>query len=156
MLVLVLAACAPAIDGPVERQRTADRADADRLAGQLAQLPGAVRAEVTLRRPTLDPLTEVATPPSAAVLVVVDDRADKRAITRAAAALLRGTAPEIPDPEIVVEVGAIRPVMAKVGPFAVDARSKRALVGALGLAFGLVAVLALWIAWRERWRVVRR
>ena len=153
---VVLAACAPTIDGPVERQRAADRADADRLALQLAQLPGVVRAEATLRRPTVDPLTEAATPPSAAVLVVVDDKADRRAITRAAAALLRGTAPEIPDPEIVVEIGAIRPVMAKVGPFSVDAKSKRALVGALGLAFGLVAALAIWIAWRERWRVARR
>lgn len=94
-------------------------------------------------------------PPSAAILVVVDDQADKRAITRAAAALLRGTAPEIPDPEIVVEVGAVRPVLAKVGPFSVEARSKRALAGALGLAFGLVALLAVWIAWRERWRVGR-
>ncbi|NVB83268.1 MAG: hypothetical protein HOV81_33155 [Kofleriaceae bacterium] len=150
-----LAGCAPTIDGPVERQRAADRADADRLAQQLGQLPGAVRAEVTLHRPTLDPLSEVATPPSAAILVVVDDKADKRAIARAAAALLRGTAPEIPEPEIVVEVGAIRPVMAKVGPFSVDVRSKRALAGALGLAFGLVAALAIWIAWRERWRVGR-
>lgn len=150
-----LPACAPTIDGPVERQRAADRADADRLARQLGQLPGAVRAEVTLHRPSLDPLSEIATPPSAAILVVVDDKADKRAITRAAASLLRGTAPEIPDPEIVVEVGAIRPVMAKVGPFSVDVRSKRALAGALGLAFGLVAALAIWIAWRERWRIGR-
>lgn len=155
LLVAAFAACAPTIDGPVERQRAADRTDGDHLAIQLAQLPGAVRAEVTLRRPTLDPLTEVATPASAAVLVVIDDKADRRAITRAAAALLRGTAPEIPEPEIVVEVGAVRPVMAKVGPFSVDLRSKRALVGALGLAFGLVALLAIWIAWRERWRIAR-
>src|SRR6476469_9831639 len=104
-MVIALAACAPSIDGPIDHQRMIDRGDADRLAAQLAQLPGAVRAEVTLRRPVVDPLTEASSPPGAAVLVVVDDKADRRAITRSAVALVRGTAPEIPEPEIVVEIG---------------------------------------------------
>jgi type III secretory pathway lipoprotein EscJ len=152
-LALALTACAPTIDGPVEHQRSVDRTDADHLASQLAQLPGAVRADVTLHRPVVDPLTEQTTPPSAAILVVVDDKADRRAITRSAIALVRGTAPEIPEPEIVVELGATRPTLASVGPFTVEARSKSKLVGALALAFGLIAALAAWIAWRERWRV---
>src|SRR5687768_6678674 len=91
VVVVCAVACAPTIDGPVERQRAVDAADSARLAKQLAQLPGAVRAEVTLRRPTLDPLTQMATPGSAAILVVVDDRADKRVITRSTIALVRGT-----------------------------------------------------------------
>lgn len=149
----LLVACAPTIEGPLEHQRSVDRTDADRLATQLAQLPGAVRAEVTLHRPVLDPLTDAATPPSAAVLVVVDDKADKRAVTRSAIALVRGTAPEIPEPEIVVELGATRPTLASVGPFTVEARSKQRLVAVLAIACALVAALAGWIAWRERWRV---
>jgi hypothetical protein len=148
-------ACAPAIDGPVERQRAVDRDDAVRLAAQLAQLPGAVRAEATLRRPAVDPLTNASTPPSAAVLVVVDDKADRRAIQRSAIALVRGTAPEIPEPAIVVELGATRPVLARVGPFTVEAGSRRALAGSFAGVLALVVVLAGWIAWRERRRGVR-
>ena len=155
-VVVIAAACAPTIEGPVERQRSADRADSDRLAAQLAALPGAVRAEVTLHRPVTDPLTDATTPPSAAVVVIVDDQADRRTITRSAIALVRGTAPEIPEPEIVVELGATRPVLASVGPFTVEARSKQSLVGLLAAAFALVAALAGWIAWRERWRIARR
>jgi type III secretory pathway lipoprotein EscJ len=153
LVVFALGACAPAIDGPIEQQRTADRHDADRLASQLATLPGAVRAEVTLHRPVIDPLTEATTPPSAAVLVVVDDKADRRAITRSAIALVRGTAPEIPEPEIVVELGATRPTLASVGPFTVEARSKSRLVGVLAAALATIAALAAWIAWQQRWRV---
>lgn len=150
---LLSAACAPTIDGPLEHQRAVDRADAAHLASQLAQLPGAVRAEVTLHRPVVDPLTEATTPASAAILVVVDDKADRRAITRSAIALARGTAPEIAEPEIVVELGATRPTLASVGPFSVEARSKPTLVGVLAAVLGLVAALAAWIAWRERWRL---
>ncbi len=154
-VLVALVACAPMIDGPVERHRAADHADATRLAGQLAQLPGAVRAEVTLRRPMLDPLSQSATPGSAAVLVVVDDVADRRAIQRSAIALVRGTAPEISEPAIVVELGAIRPRLAHVGPFAVEASSRGRVVGALAAGFAVIALLAGWIAWRERWRVAR-
>jgi type III secretory pathway lipoprotein EscJ len=156
-LVLVAAvACAPPIDGPVERQRTTDRDDGARLATQLAQLPGAVKAEVTLRRPTVDPLTEVATPGSVAVLVVVDDKADRSAVTRSTLALVRGTAPEITEPSIVVELGAVRPELASVGPFSVEARSKPRVVAAFAIALSLIAALAGFIAWRERRRLARR
>lgn len=155
VLLVVAGACAPTIDGPVERQRTADAADGTRLATQLAQLPGAVRADVTLRRPTVDPLTQAATPGSAAVLVVVDDGADKRAITRSAIALVHGTAPEIAEPSIVVELGATRPRLAQVGPVTVEAGSKGRLVALLAVALALIAVLAGWIAWRERERLAR-
>ena len=154
--MLACVACAPEIDGPVERQRAIDRDDSGRLAAQLAQLPGAVRAEVTLRRPIVDPLTEVATSASAAVLVVIDDKADAHAVQRSAIALVRGTAPEIGEPAIVVEVGAVRPELATVGPFTVEARSKPRIVAAFAIALALVAALAGWIAWRERWRVGRR
>lgn len=151
--IALAGACAPVVDGPVEQQRTVDRDDATRLAAQLAQLPGAVRADVTLRRPTTDPLSQAATPGSAAVLVVVDDRADKTAITRSATALVRGTAPEISEPAIVVELGAVRPRLAHVGPFSVEASSKGRVVGALAAALAVIALLAAWIAWRERGRL---
>ncbi len=152
----MLVACAPPVDGPIDHQRTIDIVDADRLAAQLSKLPGAIRAEVTLHRPVVDPLTEASTPPSAAVMIVVDDKADRRAITRSAFALLHGTAPEIPEPEIVVELGAVRPQMASVGPLTVEARSKPKLVALLAIAFATVAMLAGWSAWRERARLLRR
>jgi len=152
-LFIGLGACAPTIDGPVERQRVADTADGTRLAAQLAQLPGAVRADVTLHRPTVDPLTQAATPGSAAVLVVIDDSADKQAIRRSTIALVRGTAPDIAEPAIVVELGAQRPRLSHVGPFTVEESSKGRLVGVLAIAFVVIAALAGWLAWRERWRL---
>jgi type III secretory pathway lipoprotein EscJ len=156
ILIVVIAACAPSIDGPIDHQRTVDIADAERLAAQLSKLPGAVHAEVTLHRPVVDPLTEASTAPSAAVLIVVDDKTDRRAVTRSAIALLHGTAPEIPDPEIVVELGAVRPQMASIGPLTVEARSKPKLVALLAIAFALIAGLAGWVAWRERATIARR
>jgi type III secretory pathway lipoprotein EscJ len=150
LVIVALVACAPQLDGPLERQRAIDRGDADRLAAQLAQLPGAVRADVTLHRPAIDPLTEAASPGSAAVLIVVDDRADRGAITRSAIALVRGTAPEIAEPSVVVELGAVRPQLATVGPFTVDARDKPRLVALLAIALALIALLSGLVALRER------
>jgi type III secretory pathway lipoprotein EscJ len=149
-------ACAPQIDGPIERQRAIDREDGDRLAAQLAQLPGAVRADVTLRRPATDPLAAASTPASAAILVVVDDQADRRAVQQSAIALVRGTAPEIAEPTIVVELGAVRPELTTVGPFTVEVGSKPRIVAAFAIALSLIVGLAALLAWRERWRLVRR
>ena len=151
-LIVLLVACAPQIDGPVERQRAIDRDDGTRLAAQLAQLPGAVRAEVTLHRPIVDPLTQNVTPASAAVLLVIDDKADRAAIERSAVSLVRGTAPEIGEPAVVVEVGAVRPTLTSVGPFAVEARSKPRIVAAFAISLALIAALAGLVAWRERRR----
>jgi len=145
-------ACAPTVDGPVARQDARDRVDGDQLARALARVPGAVRAEVVLHRPVHDPLgTE--RPGSAAILVVVADHADRAAVTAAATRLVRGAAPEITTPEIVVAVSATRPVRAHVGPFAVAADARPVLVAALAAAFALIAGLAGWLAWRERWRL---
>jgi hypothetical protein len=158
LATVALAACAPTVDGPLETQRAVDRSDADRLSKQLEQLPGAVNAEVTLHRPFVDPLAPAAqasTPGGAAILIVVDDRADRAAIERAAATLARATAPEVGAPAIVVEVGATRPALAQVGPFTVEAGSRGRLVAALACAFAAVAALAGWVAWRERWRLAR-
>ncbi len=156
LVIACVVACAPQIDGPLARQRTIDREDSERLAAQLSQLPGAVRAEVTLHRPVVDPLTEASTPASAAVLIVVDDKADRAAITRSALALVRGTAPEINAPSIVVELGAVRPELATVGPFTVEARSKPRVVFAFAIALSLLVLLAGYVAWRERERLARR
>jgi hypothetical protein len=151
VLAVVIAACAPTIDGPIDQQRARDGADAAALAAQLGRLPGTVRADVTLHRPVRDPLG-ASQPGSAAVVIVVDDRADTVVIDRNARALLHGTAPEITDPQIAIDVGATRPELASVGPITVEASSKPRLVGALALLLAVVAGLAGWIAWRERSR----
>ena len=149
-IVIALAACAPQIDGPVEHQRAADRDDSARLAGQLAELPGAVRADVTLHRPITDPLTQVHTPGSAAVTLIVDDRADRAALAASARDLVHATAPQIPSPSIAVELGATRPELAHLGPFTVEAHTKRRLQLLLALLFSALALSAGWIAYRER------
>lgn len=155
-LALALAAtpaCAPEVAGPVERQRVRDREDGDRLAHQLAQLPGAVRADVTLRRAIADPLaTSSVPPPTAAILLVLDDQADRAAATQAATQLARATAPEVAHPAIIVQVGATRPRLTSVGPFTVEASSRGPLRTALVVALALIAALAAWIALRERQR----
>jgi type III secretory pathway lipoprotein EscJ len=149
LALLVLVACAPTIDGPIDQQRARDAVDAARVSTQLAALPGAVRADVTLHRAVTDPLGS-SQPASAAVLIVVDDRADRAAIERTTRALLHGTAPEIADAQIAVEVGAVRPTLAKVGPFTVEATTRPRLVALLAVLLAIVAGLAGWIAWRER------
>jgi hypothetical protein len=151
-LLLLLIACAPHVDGPTEHQRVVDRADADRLTAQLSALPGVVRVETTLRRSARDPLSMSApTVPSLSAVVIVDDKADRMATTATSRVLARAMAPEI-EPAIVVEVGAVRPVLASVGPFTVEESSKGLLKAALAIAFALIAVLAGWIAVRERRR----
>jgi hypothetical protein len=149
-LLVLLVACAPVVDGPAERQRAADHADAARLTAQLAALPGVVRAEVLLLRSISDPLAP--TPPTraaASLVIIVDDRADRAATAAAARALSRTAAPDV-DPTILVEVGATRPSLATVGPFTVEASSRTPLKAALAIALGLVLALAGWIAYRER------
>lgn len=153
MLGVVLAACAPTIDGPLELQRKVDLSDGDRLALQLGALPGAVAAHVTIHRAVRDPLAvaPLATS-SAAILIVIDDRADRSAVSAAASRLVHAAVPEVGSPEIVIEVGAHRPVLAAVGPFTVEQGSQRPLRAVLGGALIVIAVLAGWIAIRERSR----
>ena len=149
LLLAALGACAPTVDGPVAEQRLLDRADADRLAAQLAALPGVMRAEVMLRRPVVDPLATSPAPPAAASLVViVDDKADRTRIEQAARALVKPLLDT--EPTVIVEVGAHRPELANVGPFTVEASSKTALKATLALALVAIAALAGWIALRAR------
>ncbi len=151
LVALALGACTPTVDGPVERQRAADREDAAALGAQLASLPGAVSATATIHRAVRDPLGT--SPPSAAsvaVLVVVDDAADRAATTANATTLVRAAVPEVSAPAIVVVVGAHRAELAKVGPFVVDKASAGALKAALAIALAVIASLAGWIAMRER------
>ncbi len=156
-LALVLAlvgACAPTVDGPVERQRAADRQDSAALGAQLATLPGAVSATATIHRAARDPLgVSAPSTPSVAVLVVVDDATDRAATTAAATTLVTAAVPEVSAPAVVVMVGAHRAELAKVGPFVVDRHSAGALKAVLAVALVLIAGLAGWIALRERNRV---
>lgn len=151
-LAAALAACAPAVDGPAERQRALDREDGARLAAQLAALPEVVRAEAVIRRPARDPLAPGPTAPAAAsIAITVDDGADRAAVAAAARTLARALAPEAA-PTIVVEAGAIRPRLAKVGPFTVEAASQAPLRAALAAALAAIAALAGWIGWTARRR----
>ncbi len=149
-LLVLLVACAPVVDGPVEKQRTVDRGDGDRLAAQLAALPGVVRSEVMLQRPVRDPLgVEPAAAASASIVVIVDDQADRAATLESTKQLATAALPSV-EPAIVVEVGAVRPVMTKLGPFTVEASSKRPLKIALASVFAVLAALSGWVAWRAR------
>ena len=153
MFAVACAACAPTVDGPVERQRAADREDSLALGAQLARLPGATSATATVHRAARDPLG-VGAPSSGAVavLIVIDDATDRAATASAATTLVRAAIPEVSAPAIVVAVGAHRPELANVGPFEVDRASAGALKAVLAGALALIAALAGWIAVRERQR----
>ncbi|HEU4731265.1 MAG TPA: hypothetical protein VFT22_25400 [Kofleriaceae bacterium] len=140
----ISAGCAPVVDGPIERQRAIDRDDGDRLAAQLAQLPGVVTASVVLHHAARDPLA--AAPPSAATFTAViatDDAADRGAIRDATLRLARAVVPELLPAAPVVEIHAAvhRPTLARVGPFWVEASSRGPLRAALAL--GCIAIAAL-------------
>lgn len=147
-LLVLLAACAPEISGPLEHQRALDREDSARLAAQLGELPGALRADVALHRPAVDPLTHASSPASAAIVVVVDDAADRARISELAHKLARATAPEIPEPQIAIAVGAPHVELAHVGPFTVAAGSAPALRATLAAVLALLAALAGYVAYR--------
>jgi len=150
VMFALLAACAPTVEGPVERQAAVDRADSARLTAQLVALPGVVHAEVILHRPARDPLSLAAPAPgSSSLVIVVDDRADRTRIDTSARSLARAIAPAI-EPTVVVEVGAHRADLATVGPFTVEAASRGPLKAALAVALALIAALAGWLAWTYR------
>ena len=100
-----------------------------------------------------DPFTNAETRASALVLIVVDDEADRAAITATTTRLVHAAMPDVTTPEIVVAVGAHRPELARVGPFVVDARTKPRLVGVLVVGLAIIAALAGYIAWRARVQV---
>jgi type III secretory pathway lipoprotein EscJ len=150
IVAALLTACAPVVDGPVEKQAAVDHADEMRLTTQLVALPGVAHAEVVLRRPARDPLsTATPAPIAASIVLVVDDKADRAKLETSARALTRTFAPEV-DPTIVVEVGVHRADLAQVGPFTVEASSKPGLKATLAIALTLIAVLAAYIAWTTR------
>ncbi|HEY4179248.1 MAG TPA: hypothetical protein VGM90_20535 [Kofleriaceae bacterium] len=150
ILALALAACAPSVDGPVEKQRAVDTQDGNALRAQLAALPGAVGAQVVIHRGAIDPLAAVATvsATTATAVIVVDDKADRSATTLRATQLVTATAGVTPT--IVIAVGAHHHELASLGPFVVDAASKGPLKATLALALALIAGLAGWIALRAR------
>lgn len=130
--LVVLAACAPTVDGPIAAQRARDGEDAARLAAQVRALPGVVRVEAALHRPARDPFTPDA-PAGGTMAIVVDDAADQAAIRRDALALA-------PVPvTIALEVGAKHVELATVGPFTVDAGSRLPLKVALSVMLALAA-----------------
>jgi hypothetical protein len=151
---LVISACAPPVDGPVDHQRTLDREDSDRLGAQLAQLPGVVTVGVVLHHAMRDPLAMTpAAPATAAAVIGVDDRADREAIRGAAARLVHAALPELPAAAalpIELAVVAHRPTLAKVGPFSVEDSSRTPLKATLALALLTIAALAVLLARRYR------
>jgi hypothetical protein len=144
ILLLAIVACAPTVDGPVERQAAIDRDDAAHLGAQLGALPGVVRAEVILHRPARDPLSLAPpTPATASIVLIVDDRAETAKLERFTRVLARANSVE---PTVVIDVGAHRAELASVGPFTVEARSKSRLKATFVIALALIAGLAGWIA----------
>ena len=130
----------------MERQRALDRADSAQLAAQLAALPGVWRSEVVLHRAASDPLVAtMPTEPGGAIVVIVDDKADRAAIRDTTGRLAKAIAPEL-TPTVVVEVGAPRPELARVGPFEVAASSRGALRATLIAALAVIVGLAAWVA----------
>jgi hypothetical protein len=149
LVLALLVACAPTVDGPIEHQRTIDRVDGEHLQAQLVQISGVVRAEVILHRATVDPLAKTSTTAASSLVIVVDDRADRAHVETTARSLAHAIAPEI-QPTIAVEVGAHRADLATVGPFTVEAGSKGPLKATLALALAIIAGLAGWAAWLAR------
>lgn len=149
----ISAGCAPPVDGPIDHQRAIDRDDGDRLAAQLALLPGVERASVVLHHAMRDPLA--VTPPAAAMFAAVittDDRADPDALRAATTRLAHAALPELPGAALPIEINVAvhRPVLARVGPFQVEQSSQAPLKAALALGClaiaglaGLAGVLAL-------------
>jgi len=89
VLVVVLAACAPTVDGPVEQARERDRTEERRLEQQLAALPGVRSATVALDRPVRDPLSLAApAPPRASAALVIDAAADRARLESGARAIV--------------------------------------------------------------------
>ena len=149
-VLALLVACAPTVEGPVERQRTTDLADAAQLSNQLAALPGVTHVEVIVRRPARDPLSTAAPAgPTASIVLVVDDRADRPKLEASTRVLARSLVPGV-EPAVVIEVGAHRAELAKVGPFSVESSSKPALKATLAIVLAIIAALAGWIAWIYR------
>jgi hypothetical protein len=172
-LALGAAGCAPTVDGPIEHQRAIDRDDGDRLAAQLALLPGVVTASVVLHHAARDPLAIAPDSPARLTAVIAtDDRAAPETIRAAALRLAHATVPEL-DPRRESRPGAtataaataalsieIYPVvhraqLARVGPFWVEDSSQRPLraalaIGCLAIA-GLAGVIVLRAA-RDRHR----
>src|SRR5262249_7255032 len=106
-IAAAISSCAPVIDGPVEHQRAIDRDDGDRLAAQLAQLPGVVGASVVLHHAMRDPLAQVApTQASLAAVITIDDQAAPEAIRAAAMRLAGATLPELAPAVPAIEITA--------------------------------------------------
>jgi type III secretory pathway lipoprotein EscJ len=143
--VAISAACAPPVDGPIDHQRALDREDSDRLAAQLARLPGVVSASVVLHHAMRDPLAATAPSPAAfSAVIAVDDKAAPDAIRAAAIRLGRAAVPElVADAALPIEINAVvhRPTVTRVGPFSVEDSSSGPLK--LTLAIGLLAIAGL-------------
>jgi hypothetical protein len=158
VLAIALAACAPEIPSPADHQRAVDRADADRLAGAVATLPGVTAARVELARDLADPLAplpaagaRVAAPPRAAVVVVADPRTDADAVAAASRAL--AVAAGVPAPRVAVAVARAPRATAelvRVGPFEVAAGSAAALRATLLALLAIIAAAAAQVALRHR------
>jgi len=126
-----------------------DASDARGIEAVLRAAPGAIDAQVALHRRFRDPLTGATSQAAGAVLLLVDDRADRVALDARARALVHAVAPEV-TPQVIVTLAGHRAELASVGPFTVEASSKRPLIGALVGLLAAVALLAGYVAWRDR------
>jgi type III secretory pathway lipoprotein EscJ len=164
-IVLALAVAGVACDRdlvppPRAAHDARDDADARRIEVQLAAVPGIAAAHAIVRRPFRDPLVRTTTPPvpaTASILIVVDPRADRAAVTATATDLATAALPDVAPAairQVVVPAAATATLAsASVGPFDVAPGSRRPLIATLVVALVAILALAGWTAWRERWRV---
>jgi type III secretory pathway lipoprotein EscJ len=152
LLAVGIAACAPELATPADRQRATDRDDADRIAAAVAGIPGVVAAHAAVQHDVADPLAarpRPLAPPRAAVAVVVAADVDEAALVATARALAgaSGVAPARVEVAVARAPAPATGAYAQVGPFTVAARSAAALratlvalLVAIAAAAGVVAV----------------
>jgi hypothetical protein len=149
-IAVVIAACAPALDSPIEHQRAVDRDDAHALTTQLLHLPGVIAADAVLARPASDPLSGISAPAAGSIVLVVDATADRSELEHAAKARAHLVAPEIPDPQVAIVASAPRAELSRLGPFLVATRDRTPLGALLAVCLALVAAASGYVMWRER------
>jgi hypothetical protein len=145
LLAIAIAACAPEIATPAEQQRAADRADADRIAGAIAALPGVAAAHAALAR-------DGATAPRAAVVIVATADADVVDLGAAGRALAGVAGIPAPRVDVTIARTPATAALAQVGPFTVAASSATPLRATLVVLMLAIAAAAGVVAAGQRRR----
>ncbi|MEO8549072.1 MAG: hypothetical protein ABI678_03845 [Kofleriaceae bacterium] len=123
LVILALAACAPAVPTPAERAAASDRSVAVALERQLIAIPGVTTAHAAIHSAFRDPLTGAATPAAASVLLTTAPGADRATIEAtthrlapaATLALVPGPAPASPSSSKPLAIAALLLILGAAG-----------------------------------------